>query len=184
MSENFVPENMEGFINSLKIRLSEGQNIALPGLALEPYACEVIRRLNLQGLYVVTIDIAKMDDKKDLALAIINKFLGNYTRLKKLVIEFDLEHDDNMLLNFALDIPENLAQFRRRATVVLFTQFHEIQRIGGREIYNLMRSHLQCHKNVTYLFSGSEKDINKIFGNRNKAFFRFATIIPIQSSCK
>lgn len=53
-------------------------------------------------------------------------------------------------------------------------------RIAGEETLKLMRSHFQLHKKTSYLFLGfREGMMNNIFGNKNQAFYRFATILPM-----
>ncbi|NSW83505.1 MAG: AAA family ATPase [Syntrophothermus sp.] len=201
----------EDFIGSIESRLADGQSIMLAGprrIGKTSIAYEVLRRLKERGFYTAAVDFFRLSDKREFAVSLINACLENRTGIRrtletlkdraksvaglaKLTVKFrDLEFsvdflrddpDEIALLDYALDLPEVLANRDKKNMVVLFDEFQDASRVAGRaEIYKKMRSHFQNHQNVSYLFLGSKEGMmNSLFGNRREAFYRFATVLPI-----
>jgi len=200
----------EDFIVSLETRLSEGQSVMLAGprrIGKTSLAHEVLRRLKKKGFYVASVDFFRISSKRNMALSIIDSCLENRTgirktldviwdrakllassakiavRLKDLEISFGFpkkEMDDNALLEYALALPDVLAEKDKKRMVVLFDEFQDAGQIAGQDVYKLMRSHFQLQRNVSYLFLGSKEGMmQSLFGGRKHAFYRFATVLPI-----
>ncbi|HHW42235.1 MAG TPA: AAA family ATPase [Desulfotomaculum sp.] len=199
----------EEFLASLQIRLSEGQSIMLAGprrIGKTSLAYEVLRRLKKQGFYTASIDFFRLSNKRELAISLINACLENRTGVRKTFdalkdraktiagmakltvkledLEFSLkfldETNDDTLLDYALDLPEVLAKRDRKSMVVLLDEFQDASRIVDTNIYKKMRSYFQNQENVSYLFLGSKEGMMEtLFSNRQEAFYRFATILPI-----
>lgn len=168
----------EGFIASLEMRLSDGQNIMVTGQCRNDttgIAIEVLRRLKLKGHYVAYIDLLGNNTKKELSLSIINACLENSNSISGLETERASDHD---LFVFSLQFPEMLARRDKKHIVIVFDEFQEILRITGENILKVMRSYLQMQECVSYLFLGSKEGMmNSIFGETKQAFYRFATIL-------
>ncbi|AEG13866.1 ATPase [Desulfofundulus kuznetsovii DSM 6115] len=200
----------ENFLSSLTNRLLEGQSITLAGprrIGKTSLALEVLRRLRKEGCYTAFVDMFRISDRRDFALSIIDACLENRTGIRKTVSELignikniagsaslalklrDLEidfrllerdRDESRLLDYALDLPDELARKEKKQMVVVFDEFQEASRVAGGEIYKKMRAHFQMHKNVSYLFLGSKEDLMKnIFASSKQAFYRFALTLPI-----
>ncbi len=200
----------ENFLSSLTNRLLEGQSITLAGprrIGKTSLALEVLRRLGKEGCYTAFVDMFRISDRRDFALSIIDACLENRTGIRKTVSELignikniagsaslalklrDLEidfrllerdRDESRLLDYALDLPDELARKEKKQMVVVFDEFQEASRVAGGEIYKKMRAHFQMHKNVSYLFLGSKEDLMKnIFASSKQAFYRFALTLPI-----
>ena len=91
------------------------------------------------------------------------------------------EMDDETLLEFAFNLPELLAERDGKRMVMVFDEFQDAGQIGGLDIYKVMRSHFQHQKKVSYLFLGSKESMmQSLFAGKKHAFYRFATVLPIQ----
>ncbi|OAT80396.1 AAA family ATPase [Desulfotomaculum copahuensis] len=208
VSEQDVVDREE-FLSSLQIRLSEGHSIMLAGprrTGKTSLAYEVLRRMKKQGFYTASIDLFRLSNKREFAISMINSCLENRTGIRKTFdamkdraktiagmarltvkledLEFSLkfldETNDDTLLDYALDLPEVLAKHDRKPMVVLLDEFQDALRITDVNIYKKMRSYFQNHQEVSYLFLGSKEGMmNILFSNRQEAFYRFATILPI-----
>ncbi|GBF32869.1 hypothetical protein DCCM_1065 [Desulfocucumis palustris] len=200
----------EDFIFSLQTRLAEGQSIMLAGprrIGKTSLAYEVLRRGKKQGFYTVSVDFFRLSDKRDFAVSLINACLENRTGVRRTIdvlkdraksiagtakitlkledLEFGIgfladEKNDNVLLDYALDLPNVLAKRDKKSVIVLFDEFQDASRVVDADIYKKMRSHFQNQESVAYMFLGSKEGImDTLFGNRKEAFYRFATILPI-----
>lgn len=170
-------------------------------------AHEVLRRAKKEGCYTASVDFFRLSDKRDFAVSLINACLENRTGVRRTIdvlrdraksivgtakltvkledLEFAIgflrdQENDDALLNYALDLPDVLARHDKKSMVVLFDEFQDASRVVDDGIYKKMRSHFQNQEGVAYLFLGSKEGImDTLFGNRKKAFYRFATILPI-----
>lgn len=76
----------EDFLNSLEIRLSDGQSIMLAGprrIGKTSLALEVLRRLKVKGYHIAFVDLFRLTTKRELALEIINACLENRSGISK-----------------------------------------------------------------------------------------------------
>ncbi|MEW6662907.1 MAG: AAA family ATPase [Bacillota bacterium] len=200
----------EDFIISLETRLAEGQSVMLAGprrIGKTSLAFEVLRRLKNKGFYVASVDFFRTSSKRNIAESIINSCLENRTGIRKTLnavwdrakllagsakiavkvedLEFNIgfpkkEMDDETLLEFALNLPDVLAEKDGKRMVMVFDEFQDAGQIGGMNIYKVMRSHFQHQKNVSYLFLGSKEGMmQSLFAEKKHAFYRFATVLPI-----
>ncbi|WP_434511203.1 AAA family ATPase [Desulfitobacterium sp. AusDCA] len=202
----------EDFLISLETRLLECQSIMLAGprrIGKTSLALEVIRRIKGKENYVAFVDLFRYNTKRELALALINACLENRSgisktttalkdglkkitgaakltaKLQDLEVAFGLPGEsksDDDLFNYALELPEILAQKDKKHMVLVFDEFQEVIRIAGEDALKVMRSYFQVQQHVAYLFLGSKEGMmNTIFGDKKQAFYRFATILPIPS---
>jgi hypothetical protein len=74
-----------------------------------------------------------------------------------------------------LDIPEEVARKRGKRIVVMFDEFQEISSLDGVVLLKAMRSRMQTHKHVSYIYAGSKKHLLlSIFEEKEGAFFKSA----------
>ncbi len=79
-----------------------------------------------------------------------------------------------------IDLPERVAAKRGRKVVVVFDEFQEVAGFGGVNLIKAMRSRIQHHKSVTYIFSGSKRHLlRQIFEEKEGAFFMFAKAMQL-----
>ncbi len=87
------------------------------------------------------------------------------------------KEDEWRLLEEALQLPEQIAQKTNKKVIVFYDEFGELSVLGDK-IIRVFRSILQLHKNVSYLFAGSQETLmNKIFIDKSGAFYRFGQLI-------
>ncbi|MCG9967381.1 AAA family ATPase [Pelotomaculum terephthalicicum JT] len=200
----------EDFIISLETRLTEGQSVMLAGprrIGKTSIANEVSRRLQKKGFYAASVDFFRTSSKRNIAESIVNSCLENRTGIRKTLnavwdrakllagaakiavkvedLELNIgfpkkEIDDEALLEYALNLPDVLAEKDHKRMVIVFDEFQDAGQIGGIDIYKVMRSHFQHQKNVAYLFLGSKEGMmQSLFAGKKHAFYRFATVLPI-----
>jgi AAA+ ATPase superfamily predicted ATPase len=88
--------------------------------------------------------------------------------------------DENVVLSEVLDAPEKLAIIKKKHLVVVFDEFQEVENYNGKKIENIMRTHFQHHRHVTYVFMGSKRHMmQQMFTNRSSPFFKFAKPFPL-----
>lgn len=88
--------------------------------------------------------------------------------------------DEWALLEEALELAEKVAKQTKKQIVVFYDEFGELYYLGERVI-KLFRSVLQRHKEVSYLFAGSQETVmNKIFLDKSGAFYRFGELIYLK----
>ena len=74
-----------------------------------------------------------------------------------------------------MDLPERLAVKKGKRIVVVFDEFQEIGSLDGVGLLKTMRSRIQTHKHVSYIFAGSKRHLLlSIFEEREGAFYRSA----------
>ena len=91
-------------------------------------------------------------------------------------IELELskgKEDIDAYLTKLYDLPERIARKKKKRMVVIFDEFQEIAKIDGKEIENNFRTKIQQHKNVSYVFMGSQRHLlGQMFNDRNRALYR------------
>ena len=89
-------------------------------------------------------------------------------------IELELsrgEDDLNANLTKLYDLPEKIAKKKKKKMVVVFDEFQEITKLDE-DIERNMRTKIQQHKNVSYVFMGSQRHLlDKMFNDKKSAFF-------------
>lgn len=76
-------------------------------------------------------------------------------------------------LNRLYDLPQKIADKKKKKIVVVFDEFQEIVNIDGDEIERSLRTKIQHHKSVSYVFMGSRRHLlEQIFSDKNKPMYR------------
>jgi hypothetical protein len=71
------------------------------------------------------------------------------------------------------DLPERVAKKLRKKLVVVYDEFQEVAKLDGQEIETNIRSKLQQHKNVSYVFMGSQRHLlDQMFNDKNRPLYR------------
>lgn len=91
-------------------------------------------------------------------------------------IELELskgKEDIDANLTKLYDLPERVAIKMKKKLVVVFDEFQEITKLDGQEIETNIRSKLQQHKNVSYVFMGSQRHLlDQMFNDKNRPLYR------------
>jgi AAA+ ATPase superfamily predicted ATPase len=93
-------------------------------------------------------------------------------------ITFKPGSKDSAPLEDVLNLIEKMGSANRRM-IVVFDEFQDIFRINT-ILYKMLRSVMQEHKNVNYIFMGSnESMIREIFEKRGSSFYRFGSLFKL-----
>jgi len=97
--------------------------------------------------------------------------------IEPIVDKKDLLH----ALDEAYEFPSIVAKRKKKRVAVVFDEFQEIINFNGESIEKVMRSHIQEHRMVGYVFSGSKKHILEDMTLReDRAFYKIGKIIYLQ----
>ena len=188
-------KQVKGFVNS-------GQNILIQGerrIGKTSLICESIRLLRkVRMLYVDLLEIKSADALcKRLAKAIISlehrdgfieKILKRLSQLRPVVGIDPLTGQPTVSLDPAVHLaPDNIegildlvaSTHKRKSLVVVLDEFQDILNIeDGREVLAVMRSKIQFHAGIPYVFAGSIRNkMKELFSDPDSAFFKSA--IPV-----
>lgn len=84
-------------------------------------------------------------------------------------------------LEEALEMPAVVATRKRKKLAVVFDEFQEIAQFNGESFEKTMRSHVQGHRDVGYVFSGSKKHLLEEMTRReNRAFYKIGKTLYLQ----
>lgn len=82
------------------------------------------------------------------------------------------------------ELPEKIAEDYKRRVVVIFDEFQEISQFDGKQFEKKMRSFIQHHSEVCYIFMGSKTHIIlEMFSDPGRAFYRSAKVYPLPPIC-
>lgn len=80
----------------------------------------------------------------------------------------------------SFEFTEKIATKYKKHVIVFYDEFGELSHLGDRVI-KLFRSVIQRHKQVSYLFAGSQETVmNEIFLDKSGAFYRFGELIYLK----
>lgn len=87
----------------------------------------------------------------------------------------------NRGLEEVYELPQRIAQEYKKRVVVVFDEFQEISRLNGEEFEKRLRSFIQHHQEVCYIFTGSKTHIIiQMFADPNRAFYKSAAVYPLE----
>lgn len=88
----------------------------------------------------------------------------------------ETESLDEVLMTF-----EAYLKRTKKAGVVVFDEFQQISETNGKKMEARLRSSIQTHEQVSYIFVGSRKHLlQDIFSNPNRPFYRSGKIFPLR----
>lgn len=198
-------------IKTLFLDLASGQNVILYSprrFGKTSLILEVIRRLKKEDCLCVYVDLFPISSRRDFAQRLASAIAKDTSRkieevvqkiknylpriTPKIVLkgetdlEFDLEFEDreldiDRLLTGLYDLPQDIAQKRNKRVVVVFDEFQQIGQINGEEIEKGLRSKIQHHNEVAYVFMGSKRHLmEQIFNNRSRPFYKIGKTFTLR----
>ncbi len=201
---NFCPR--PELIESVTGNIRQGQNIYVQGerrIGKTSLICEAIRRLkNYRTVYVdlfgvkssdilakrMVTAIISMEQKEDTVFA---KMLKTFAYLRpslsvdpitgvpsvSLNASFKMTHDN---IESVLDLIVSM-QTPQKPLVVVFDEFQDVLKFkDGYETLAVMRSKIQFHSDLSYVFAGSLRNkMDEIFINPDSPFFKSAVLIAV-----
>jgi len=158
---------------------------------------QVLKQVKRPSIF---IDMQMITSVNDLAERLLKKLYALYPhqKLKHLVknfriipsinlnpatneveISFTQKKADILPLEDVLNLFDKLGDKKKGKLIVVFNEFQDILRIEKRLDFNL-RSILQHHKNVNYVFSGSQESMmREIFEKKRSPFYHFGFLYPL-----
>lgn len=89
------------------------------------------------------------------------------------------DRDREQTLIDVINLPQKLSSDNNK-WIIAFDEFQEVTKLNGDNFEKLLRSCIQHHENVSYLFFGSKTHLLKdMFNNKNRAFYNSASIMSI-----
>lgn len=202
--------NREKELAKIKATLSSGNNVALYAprrYGKSSLIAKALKELEQEGYLCVHFDfmsvysqrtfidyysqaILKSQKKSDLK-AVISRFTSIVKNMKPSV-SFDQAGNPEFSVTFlentdkeqnlveVMNLPEQLAGENQKY-IIAFDEFQEINKLNGENFEKLLRSQLQTHQNVSYVFFGSKTHLLKdMFNNKNRAFYNSAYIMNLE----
>ncbi|MGQ9587233.1 MAG: AAA family ATPase [Thermoplasmata archaeon] len=191
--ESEVAEIVKGIRSGVNILLFSHRRMGKSSLLAE------IMRRHRQEFIFVYVDLYGVVTKTRLVEAFMSAFVGSaYGSLRKVAagvkdvlrgsrfrlvlnergepgIELSFGEPTMPEIQDVLDLPERIAKKRRRRVVIIFDEFQEIGQLDGVALLKAIRSRIQKHKQVSYIFAGSKKHLLlSIFEEREGAFYKSA----------
>lgn len=94
-------------------------------------------------------------------------------------INYNESHLSDFTIEEILDLPENLSNGKKKYIVVM-DEFQEITKLNGEGFENIIRSKIQHHKNVNYMFLGSKHHLlQEMFSNKKRPLYNSAYIMQL-----
>lgn len=94
-------------------------------------------------------------------------------------MSFGIDLKNNPIGEDILDLPQQIAERRKKKVVVCIDEFQQIGEFAdSKQFQKILRSHWQEQSDVAYILYGSKKHMMlNIFGEYNSPFYRFGDII-------
>ncbi|MDI6655702.1 MAG: ATP-binding protein, partial [Candidatus Hydrothermarchaeota archaeon] len=203
--EDFVDREDE--LKELISDLISGQNVILYSprrYGKTSLIKEIFRRIGSKAI-TVYVDLYGVMSGEVLAQRMANQLMTSaYTTLDKLKkaieevlvgvsarIEIELgvvsvrlvwdREREHATLEEVFDLPQKIAEKQHKKMIVAFDEFQEITELDGTRTEKLLRSKIQHHKDVAYLFAGSKVSMMiEMFGSYERAFYKFGKIMPLR----
>lgn len=79
-----------------------------------------------------------------------------------------------------LDVPQKIAENQKRTVVIVLDEFQEISKYPDKKWQHKIRSYIQKHKNVSYIFAGSQKNMMaNFFTKKESPLYNSALHFPL-----
>lgn len=131
---------------------------------------------------VFTKAILSKQNNIDRALELTAKFVKSIkpklsfdqNGLPEFAIDFFEHRISDKTMDAVIDLPERLSDMKKRY-IIIMDEFQDIDKLNGENFEKLLRSKIQHHSNVNYLFLGSRTHIlSDMFTNKSRAFYNSA----------
>lgn len=135
----------------------------------------------MKVIYIFASALAKETSGKiEDAIKTIKEFLPKVIP-RIIELEFSTKEEDlDTILTQLFDAPEKIANKRGKKMVVAFDEFQEIKNIDGESLEREMRSKIQHHHKVAYVFIGSKRHlIDRLFNDRSRPFYNIGKFFSL-----
>lgn len=124
-------------------------------------------------------------EKIEKIAAFFSRIIPNFEISKEgnIRVTFDFSKT-NEKIEYALEevyeLPQKLAKKYKKRVVVVFDEFQEIENLNGESFEKKLRSFIQHHSEVCYIFMGSKtRVLIQMFNDPRRAFYKSAATYPL-----
>lgn len=79
------------------------------------------------------------------------------------------------------DYPQKIAEKKNKRVIVVFDEFQELAKLNGDWLFKELRSKIQHHDKVTYVFMGSKRHLfREIFADKNNPLYHIGKLFPLE----
>ena len=166
----------------------------------------LIDRLTELGFATVYIDLNAYPDIKSVAGAITNltcramesnadKLMKIFAGLQRLRPKASVGRDGTIEVGLEVSVEEKealpallegmshankLASRKRKKTVIIIDEFSDITKYNGQTLEKALRSEIQKHEYIGYIFSGSEQSVMlSMIRDRKRAFYKLGRVMEL-----
>ncbi len=101
--------------------------------------------------------------------------------LPEISIDFTEHKISDKTIDAVIDLPEKLSGKKKRY-ILIMDEFQDISKLNGENFEKLLRSKIQHHANVNYIFLGSKTHLlSDMFANKSRAFYNSAFTINLSA---
>jgi hypothetical protein len=102
------------------------------------------------------------------------------TKISAALISTIQEKDALTALLESMQYAESMAKRKRKKLVVIIDEFSELTKYNGDTLEKALRSEIQKHQKIAYIFSGSEQSIMlAMLKDRKRAFYKLGRIMEL-----
>ena len=182
-------------LKEIILDISGGKNLILHGprrIGKTSLISETFDQLKTdEDYHTILIDLFESNTIEAIAGKIFRELLGNITKAsefaKKVIkgisvkttgenLELSLSTPREILIQ-TLNVLKNESD-RGKKIVVAFDEFQEIEDIDE-SLLKVLRAHVQTHKNITYIFTGSHHRLLELFSDQSQPFYKFGKLIQL-----
>lgn len=192
--EKEVEELLSDIRNSRNVMLYSPRRIGKTSLIKK-----VIKIAEGEGIRCIFIDLYSILEERDFislfAAAVPVSFEGKIDQILKLtkslftrmIPQITLDNEGKPVFQFSFDPQKEMIIYledilsaiekysikKNQNLTVIFDEFQQINVFKTDRIEKILRSYIQRHKNISYIFSGSQRHIlQDMFNNPNRPFYR------------
>ncbi len=166
---------------------------------------EVLRKARNKGIITIYADLYSVLSEEDFvkiyADAIANSIFGNIRKKMRTIAGFfknirpqvgfdergqpslSLDIDKNEIIPSTKDALGSLSRYvesKGKRAAVVCDEFQQLDQLENDRIIKIIRTSIQSHNNISYIFMGSKKHlILDMFNNPNNPFYRSAKSFPL-----
>ena len=118
---------------------------------------------------------------KNLLPRIIPKLIVKTEGLPEFEFEFKgTAKNISAILEDVYEAAPKYARKKKKKAIIVFDEFQEILNLDDDEIERTLRSHIQFHQGIAYVFMGSKKHlIFQLFNDINRPFYKSGRLFPL-----
>ena len=165
---------------------------------------KVLKEFKKEKYYVIYIDFFKITSQRKFIEDYSKEILRNQTFFRKAIskfqslvrgltafVSFNDKGEPSFSISFQTDVnlSDSLTDVlnlplkldKKKKWIIVFDEFQEIEKLNGENFEKLLRSVIQFHENISYVFMGSKTHLLlNMFSRQNRAFYKFGKLVKIK----